>query len=106
MSTVYALYGIQVPDDTDWTALDDPGQCLNNGEVGSFRVPVKDGHQNFLVNSWEKKDTGEHVYHSGEVPNAHKFERDRWNNALRAMAARLGLDIVEGPGWITVVGQT
>lgn len=103
--TVYALYGIRVPDDTDWSRIDDPGQCLNNGEVGSFRVRVKDGFHHYLVNRWEKKDIGEYVYHSGEVPNASRFERDRWNDDLRAEADRLGLPIVEGPGWITAVGR-
>jgi hypothetical protein len=103
--TVYAFYGVRVPDDTDWSRIDDPGQCLNNGDVGSFTVPVRDGQQSYLVLSWEKKDIGECVYHSGEVPNASKFERDRWNDDLRAVADRLGLPILQGPGWITVVGR-
>lgn len=103
--TIYALYGIQVPDDTDWSRVDDPGQCMNNGEVGSFCVRVGDGHKSYLVTEWSKKDLGEHVFHSGEKPNASKFARDRWNDDLRAVADQLGLPIVEGPGWITVVGR-
>lgn len=101
--TVYHFYGVELADDTDWLPLEeDPGHCLNNGEVGIFRAGAYDQHKTYLALWWERKEAGEKVFHSGEKPNAHKFERDRWNDDLRAVADRLGLSITEGPGWFTI----
>lgn len=105
--TVYSIYGVQLSDDTDWALLEeDPGRCLNNGEPGLLRAGAYDKHMTFLALTWEKIEPGEYVYHSGEQPNASKFERDRWNDDLRAEADRLGLDIVEGPGWFTIPSES
>lgn len=93
---VYTIYGLRLRSDTDQALLDeDPGFCLNDGNVGYFRARG----MAFLVNRW---DQVEYTHHSGERPNASRFERDRWNDDLRAVADRLGLDAVEGPGWFTI----
>lgn len=105
--TVYAIYGLRLADDTDWYALEeDPGHCLNNGTVGYFRVGAHKKRMTFLATQWAPVEPGKYVYHSGEKPNAHKFERDRWNSDLRAVADRLGLDVVEEPGWYTIPNES
>lgn len=101
--TVTHFYGVRVPDDTDWLALeDDPGHCLNNGEVGVFRAGAYDKHMVFLAREWRRIEPGEYVFHSGVHAVAPKFERDRWNDDLTTVADRLGLDIIDGPGWFTM----
>lgn len=98
--TVCALYGVRIRSDSDRELLEeDPGFCLNNGQVGVF---WRGGTMTFLAVSWTQT---EYVYHSGEYPNAPKIERDGWNSDLRAMADRLGVDIVEGPGWFTIPSE-
>lgn len=104
--TLYALYGLRVADDTDWRALqNDPGHCLNNGDVGFVLAGAYDRHMTFLATEWVRKVPGELVFHSGERPNADKFERDRWNSDLRAMADRLGLEVIGEPGWYTILDE-
>lgn len=108
--TVTHFYGVRVPDDTDWLALDeDPGPCRNNGgteayngQVGYTKAGAYDQDMMFLCINWKHVEPGEYILHSGEKPNANKFERDRWNDDLRAEADRLGLEIIDGPGWFTM----
>lgn len=108
--SVTHFYGVRVPDDTAWLALEeDPGQCRNNGDtnvyggqIGYLQAGAYDQDMTFLAINWKHIEPGEYVFHSGEYPNANKFERDRWNDDLRAEADRLGLEIVEGPGWFTL----
>lgn len=108
--TVTHFYGVRIPDDTDWLALeDDPGQISYNGDtnvyggrVGYLMAGAYDADMMFLAINWQHIEPGGYVYHSGEKPNANKFERDRWNDDLRAMADHLGVEIIEGPGWFTV----
>jgi hypothetical protein len=104
--TVYAIYGLRVADGSDRLALEeDPGHCLNNGSVGAFWAGAYDKHMTFLAVSWCSKWPGEYVYHSGEYPNENKFVRDRWNSDLRATADRLGLQVIEEPGWFTIPSE-
>lgn len=101
--TVISIYGIRICDDTDWLALDnDPGQCRNSGQVGYIRAGAYDRQMMFLALRWKHVEPGEYILHSGERPNANKFERDRWNSDLHAEADRLGLEIIDGPGWFTM----
>jgi hypothetical protein len=105
---VYTIYGVRLADDTlhNIDALEeDPGHCLNNGSPGIFRAGAYGKHMPFLAISCSRVVPGEYVFHSGEKPNASKFERDRWNDDLRDTADRLGLDIVEGPGWFTIPSE-
>lgn len=97
---VFAIYGLRIRSDTNQVLLDeDPGFCLNDGSVGYFRARG----MVFLVNQWDRV---EYVFHSGIHAVAPKFERDRWNDDLRAVSDRLGLDIVEGPGWFTIPSES
>jgi len=108
--TVTHFYGVRIPDDTDWMALDeDPGQCHNNGDtsvydgkIGYLMAGAYDADMKFLAVNWKHIEPGQYVLHSGKYPNAHKFDRDRWNDDLAAEAERLGLEIIDGPGWFTL----
>lgn len=105
-ATVYAVYGIQVPDDTSWSMLDEEvGHCLNDGQVGWIHLGALGHHETYLIIGWDTKPPGDPVWHSGEKPNADKWQRDHWNAELRAVADRLGLDIINGPGWCTVASE-
>lgn len=104
--TVYSIYGLRVTDDADWLLLeDDPGQCCNDGTVGYFQAGIHDNNMTFLAIRWEEIKPGNYTFHSGEGPNASKFVRDRWNDDLRTTAARLGLNVIEGPGWFTIPNE-
>lgn len=104
--TLKHFYGVQLADDTDWFPLkDDPGHCLNNGEVGVLRAGAYDHHKTYLALSWEHKEAGEPVFHSGVHAVAPKFQRDRWNDDLSAVVDRLGLEVTEGPGWFTILSE-
>lgn len=104
--TLYKFYGVRVADHANWEALDeDPGICLNNGEVGYFHAGAHDKHRTYLINSVAKVDVGEEIFHSGVHAVAPKFERDRWNDDLLMVADRLGLDVTEGPGWFAVESE-
>jgi hypothetical protein len=104
--TVYHLYGVRLADDTDWFPLEeDPGHCLNNNEVGLFRAGAYDQHKTYLAREWTRIEPGEWVFHSGIHAVAPKFERDRWNDDLLAVTDRLGLEVVEGPGWFTIPSE-
>lgn len=101
--TIYHLYGVQLADDNNRFALEeDPGHCLNNGTVGAFWAGAYGKHHTYLALWWEKKEAGDVIFHSGIHAVAPKFQRDNWNSDLQAVADRLGLDIVEGPGWFTI----
>lgn len=105
-STVYAIYGVQIQDGASWPMLDEEvGHCLNNGEVGWMHLGAHGRHDTYLVTEWTTKPAGDPVWHSGEQPNASKFQRDRWNSNLRDVADRLGLEIINGPGWCTVLSE-
>jgi hypothetical protein len=105
--TMYHIYGVRVPDDTDWSAMEeDIGQCLNNGEVGVFRAGAYNRHMIFLAREWTKIEPGELVCHSGVIPQAPKWQRDRWNHDLFAAADQFGLEIVQGPGWFTIPSES
>jgi hypothetical protein len=105
--TVYAIFGIRVSDETDPFQLEEEiGQCLNNGEVGAFWAGARDKNMTFLARSWDTIPVGEYVFHHGEKPNMTKFERDHWNDQLRSTAERLGLTIVDGPGWFTIPSES
>lgn len=105
--TIYTIYGLRINDDADQFLLEeDPGHCLNDGAVGFFHAGAHDKHMNFLAIRWSKLQAGEYAYHSGEQANASKFVRDRWNDDLRAVADRLGLDVLEAPGWYTIPSES
>lgn len=105
--TLYKIYGVRLADGTDWWPLeDDPGHCLNNGTVGVFRAGAYNKHMTFLALNWEGVEAGEYVFHSGIHAVAPKFERDRWNDDLHAVVDRLGLEVVEGPGWFTIPSES
>lgn len=113
--TVTHFYGVRVPDDTDWTPLEeDPGQCRNNGgdevlrpeiyhdKMGYLTAGAYNRNMVFLALNWKHIEPGEYVLHDGVHAVAPKFLRDRWNDDLRALADRLGLEIIDGPGWLTM----
>jgi hypothetical protein len=101
------FYGLQLADDVDQAALDeDPGWCLNNGQVGYYTVTVDKTIQLFLALWWKRPRPGEIIHHSGVTAVAPKFLRDRWNSDLEAVVDRLGLATLTEPGWITVQGGT
>jgi hypothetical protein len=104
--TVYAIYGVRLADGIDRALLDEElGYCLNNGQVGWTHLGAHDKHATYLITEWDTKEAGEEVYHSGEYPNADKFARDRWNDDLRAAADLVGGEIVQGPGWFTILSE-
>jgi hypothetical protein len=105
-ATVYAIYGIQVQDGASWRDLDQMvGPCMNDGKIGWIHLGARGRHDTYLIIKWTTKEPGEPVWHSGEAPNADKTHRDRWNGDLRTAAHRLGLEIVNGPGWCTVASE-
>lgn len=105
--TMYRLYGLRLPDSTDWEFIEnDPGHCLNNGSVGAFRAGRFGQEMKFLALNWFTVELGDLVFHSGEGPNEQKFIRDRWNDDLRAVAERLGLEVLQGPGWYTLPSES
>ena len=104
--SVYKIYGVRVPDDTDGLIVeDDIGQCRNDGAVGVFWAGAYDNNMTFLALRWKELEPGEYTHHSGVHANASLTDRDRWNDDLRAMADHLGLEIVEGPGWFTIFDE-
>lgn len=105
--TTYSIYGIRLPDDTDGHALEElTGQCTNDGAVGVFWAGAHDRDMTFLALRWTEIEPGNYVYHSGDGPNASRFTREQWNSQLRDAAARLGVEIVEGPGWFTIPDES
>lgn len=101
--SVYEIYGLRVQDDADWLALEeDPGQCRNDGSVGYIQAGAYNRDMVFLALRWREVEPGEYTYHSGEQPNANRATRTRWNRDLRAVADRLNLTVLEGPGWFTI----
>lgn len=103
---MYTLYGLHIADGLDRSTLEeDPGPCRNDGRVGVFWAGVPDKPMTFLAVKWSSIWPGEYVFHSGERPNATKFERDLWNRELQAAAEWLGAEIVEGPGWFTIPSE-
>jgi hypothetical protein len=104
--SVYAIYGVRVPDDTDgFVVEDDIGQCRNDGAVGVFWAGAHDRNMTFLALRWKEIEPGEYTHHSGVHANASLTDRDRWNDDLRAAADHLNLEIVEGPGWFTILSE-
>lgn len=104
--TVYTIYGLRVADDTDPIRIEEElGQCTNDGNPGVFWAGAYDNNMTFLAVSWSSVQPGTYVYHSGEKPNEHLFVRDRWNSDLRAAADRLGLTVIEEPGWYTIPSE-
>jgi len=107
IDSVYAIYGLRLGrfNDDLFRLDEDPGACLNDGEVGYITAGVRGNHMLFLALKWDRIPPGEYVYHSGESANASKFERDRWNSDLRAAADRLGLEVIGEPGWYTIPSE-
>jgi hypothetical protein len=98
-----SFYGLRVQDDADWEELDESiGQCSNNGVVGYLQAGACDQDMTFLALWWRHVEPGEYVLHSGERPVASEEQRREWNDQLRAVAQRLGLEVVDGPGWFTM----
>jgi hypothetical protein len=107
IDSVYAIYGLRVERfKGDLFRLDDdPGMCVNDGNVGYITAGKRGQHMLFLAVKWDRIPTGEYVFHSGEKPNEHIFVRDRWNSDLRATADRIGLEITGEPGWYTIPSE-
>ena len=101
--TAYALYGVRLSNDTDWRDLEsDPGQHCNNGVVGYFSAGRHDEEMLFLAHQVNEVEVGQYVmYTRDRIFEERKFQR-AWDDALVATANRLGLLIVDGPGWIVV----
>lgn len=105
--TVYTIYGLRVPDNTDRVRIEEElGQCINDGQPGVFWAGAYDRDMTFIAVSWSSVQPGEYVFHSGEQPNEHIFVRNRWNSDLRAAADRLGLKVTGEPGWYTIPSES
>lgn len=103
---IYSIYGVRLADTVDVSALeDDPGHCLNDGSVGFMRAGAWDQYMSFLAIRCETRQPGDYDYHSGEGPNEQRFIRDRWNSDLLAVVDRLGLTLINRPGWFTIYGE-
>lgn len=102
--TCYTIYGLLV-DAGDKSVVElneDPGQCSNNGEVGYFQAGVYDDNMTFLALKCREVEPGDYVMHPGDRPQASEEDRWQWNALLRSAAVRLGLRILDGPGWFTI----
>jgi hypothetical protein len=102
--TCYTLYGLRVdPGEKSFVDLDEEiGQVANDGNVGYFQAGAHDEDMTFLALTWREVELGEYVMHPGDRAHASAADRDQWNEALRAAAQRLGLRVIDGPGWFTV----
>lgn len=103
----YILYGARIRDDTDWFALeDDLGQCCNNGEVGCFRGGAYDRHMMFLAVTWQRTEPGQYTVITAGDMHESRRQRDVWDAALMNTADRLGLAVLDGPGWFMLPSES
>lgn len=101
--TTYALYGVRIDDDSDWEALEkDPGVCRDNGLVGCFRAGKHYRRMLFLAHQCFEVEIGQyHLMTRDRIFEERKFQRT-WDDQLMSAVMRLGLHILDGPGWFLV----
>jgi hypothetical protein len=102
--TCYTIYGLLVdPGEKTFVDLDEEiGQVRNDGRVGYFRAGAYDNDMTFLALRWREVKLGDYVMHPGDRPHASEEDRRVWNDRLRRAAERLGLRVLDGPGWFTI----
>lgn len=104
--TLYTFYGLKLRHGVDWDMLDDEvGFCLNNGQVGWNHFGAHGHHGTYLMISWEIKQVGDAVYHSGTKAVAPLYKRDEWNKQLWETARCIGAATSGDPGWYTILSE-
>lgn len=105
--TCYTVYGLLVdPGEMTFTDLEGAiGQVSNDGRVGYFQAGAHDREMTFLALNWREVALGDYEMHPGDRPHATQEDRDKWNAALRRAARGLGLRVLDGPGWFTVLDE-
>lgn len=105
--TCYDIYGLRVdPGDKTFVELDEEiGQVANDGTVGYFQAGAYDRNMTFLALTWREVKPGDYAMHPGDRPHASAADRAKWNSALRASAEKLGLRVLDGPGWFTIPAE-
>jgi hypothetical protein len=105
--SVYEIYGVRLPDDTDHFALEvQIGQCNSRDErAGVFTAGEYDNNMVFLAVTWRELDPGEYSHSPTLVGgfDEERYSRELdWNHELTTTANQLGLKVLEGPGWFTI----
>jgi hypothetical protein len=102
----YAIYGVRIPDDIDWTELEkDPGQCRNDGLVGYVRAGAYDKDMIFLAIKVEELGPGQYKLITRDTMFNERKSQAHWNDALNVAIGKLGLYSIDGPGWFFVVNE-
>lgn len=103
-NSFYAIYGVRINDDADWLALEeDPGQCANDGKVGSFMAGRKDEDMYFLAVRWEELTVGQYRTF---IPGVVDPRTEEWDKVLLATVDRLGLKDLDKPGWYFISDES
>ena len=81
--------------------------CRFVGSKFTHTVLVQCELENCVLDDCDLRDAnlGRSRFTGGGFRNATKFERDFWNQELRATAEWHGAEIIEGPGWFTIPSE-
>lgn len=109
--SMYCIYGVRLPDETDHLALEDKiGQCNSQDyRAGVFTAGMYDNNMIFLAVTWEEKDPGDYTFAPtlvGGFDEARYAEELDWNHELMATVRELKLEPIEGPGWFTIFDES
>ncbi len=113
--STYVIYGVRISDSSDYSAIEGAiGQCLStNEEVGVFRSGEYDNDMFFLATTWCEREPGQYHLHPTAVGGvdddtwADEFTNQlEWNKSLDRTVERLGLHVVDGPGWFCIADES
>lgn len=109
--SVYEIYGMLMPDDTDREALEEAiGQCSSADErAGVFAAGAYDRNMIFLAVTWREVELDEYSFHPTLVGG---FDEERYaleldyNAELAHVVKQQELRPVEGPGWYVIPDES
>lgn len=105
MNSAYVFYGIRVPD-VGWEELEkNIGQWQARGEIGYFQAGLHDREMTFLVSFRDNIPCGQYYIFTAERIHAERKWRTAWDDGLITTARKLGLTLIDGPGWYFVPSE-
>lgn len=104
-NSAYVLYGVRIPD-MSWEELEDAvGQWKERGEIGYFQAGRHDCQMTFLASFTDEIPCGQYHIITAERIHAERKWRSAWDDSLITVARKLGLTIIDGPGWYFVPSE-